>query len=109
MTKHKAWSRLPLVAAAATLTLSVGIARAEPIPPDTLKNIHDSCVQACVAKAPASAAACETVCSCVAEQTGATMDREELDTLEAAISSGQQPSPELAAKAQAVQDRCKPH
>ena len=92
--------------AAALLILSTGVLRADPIPPDVLKNIHDGCIKSCTAGAAPDV--CETACTCVSEQTGATMTTEDLTAAESAMSSSQPLSPDLAAKAKTIQDRCRP-
>jgi len=94
--------------AAAAMVTAIGVsAEAEPIPQDWLNNIRTGCIDAC-RQAQFSAQSCETACTCVAQQTAASISKEELMAANAANAQKQPPPPAIAAKTEAIQDRCAP-
>ncbi|HVZ01360.1 MAG TPA: hypothetical protein VHA35_17760 [Dongiaceae bacterium] len=94
------------LAAAAVLAAIGASAGADPIPQAWLANVKNGCVKSCTAQLPA--AACETACTCVAQQTAATMDKDEFLAVNTMLEKNQPVPPALESKAQAIQDRCQP-
>ena len=88
--------------AAAVVMATIGVAaEADPIPQDWLNNLDGSCLKSCAAQKIAPDR-CETACTCIEQQTAATMTKDEFT----AVDKNQSIPPELTAKAQAIQDRC---
>src|SRR5581483_11501650 len=91
------------LAAAAMLTAIAAAAEADPIPQDWLNNIRSGCVDACK-QAQFSPQSCETACTCVEQQTAASLSKEEVMAANAANAKKQPPPPAIAAKTEAIQD-----
>lgn len=95
--------------AAAVLAMLGAAAHADPLPASTVKNIHDSCQRACLQQAPTAGAACENACTCAARETAATMSTQELAAAEQAQAKNQPLPPDLAAKENAIEQKCIPN
>lgn len=98
------WRRI--ACATASLLWLGSAAGAEPVPAEWLKNVHDGCYNSCIKRKPGLEPACDAACSCVAQQTGENMEKDEFLAADQALSRHEPPPPGLADKAQAIHERC---